>query len=120
MGRYSGGAAVSAPERIWTNYREANRLDIAYDEPPRHPDDDCKDAYILVTAHEAAVAAARAEGMRSGIRIAASLAAAISLLDRGGKAAKKAAPSDAMFDQMLTDYRKSLTEWRAEYAEASK
>ena len=50
---------MSAPERIWTNFREANRLYIAYDEPPRHPDDDCKDAYILVTAHEAAVAAAR-------------------------------------------------------------
>lgn len=52
-----------APERIWANFREANRLYIAYDEPPRHPDDDCKDAYILVTAHEAAVAAARAEGI---------------------------------------------------------
>lgn len=55
---------MRAPERIWTNFCEANRLHIAYDEPPRHPDDDCKDAYILVTAHEAAVAAARAEGMR--------------------------------------------------------
>ena len=54
---------MSAPERIWTNFREANRLHIAYDEPPRNPDDDCKDAYILVTAHEAAVAAARAEGI---------------------------------------------------------
>jgi hypothetical protein len=47
------------------------------------------------------------------ISTAASLAAAISLLERGGKAAKKAAPSDKMFDQMLTDYRKSLTAARA-------
>lgn len=66
---------MSAPERIWTNFREANRLYIAYDEPPRHPDDDCKDAYILVTAHEAAVAAARAEGMREGLLKAAELPA---------------------------------------------
>jgi phage shock protein A len=42
------------------------------------------------------------------IDLAASLAAAISLLEKGGKAAKKAAPSDKMFDQMLRDYKKSL------------
>ena len=42
------------------------------------------------------------------IDLAASLAAAISLLEASGKAAKKAAPSDKMFDIMLTDYKKSL------------
>lgn len=42
----------------------------------------------------------------------ASLAAAISLLEKGGKAAKKAAPSDTMFDMMLNDYRKSLDRTR--------
>lgn len=36
---------------------------------------------------------------------AAALAAAISLLERGGK---KAAPSDKMFEMMLNDYRISL------------
>lgn len=41
----------------------------------------------------------------------ASLAAAISLLERTPKA-KKAAPSDKMFDQMLADYRKALAEAR--------
>ena len=41
---------------------------------------------------------------------AASLAAAISLLERGGK---KAAPSDKMFEQMLVDYRNSLERARA-------
>jgi hypothetical protein len=46
------------------------------------------------------------------VSVAASLAAAISLLERGGRAAKKAAPSDKMFDQMLTDYRKSLSSAR--------
>lgn len=40
----------------------------------------------------------------------ASLAAAISLLERGGR---RAAPSDKMFEQMLKDYRKALKEARA-------
>lgn len=39
------------------------------------------------------------------IACAASLAAAISLLERGGK---KAAPSDKMFNMMLDDYRRAL------------
>lgn len=46
------------------------------------------------------------------VGVCASLAAAISLLERTPKA-KKAAPSDKMFDQMLDDYRKSLEEARA-------
>lgn len=45
--------------------------------------------------------------------VGASLAAAISLLERGGKAAKKAAPSDRMFDQMVKDYKASLERTRA-------
>ncbi len=45
--------------------------------------------------------------------LASSLAAAISLLERGGKAAKKAAPSDKMFDQMVKDYRMALDRARA-------
>ena len=44
------------------------------------------------------------------LHTAASLAAAISLLERGGK---KAAASDKMFAQMLTDYRKTLDAARA-------
>ncbi len=47
------------------------------------------------------------------IRTAASLAAAISLLKGGGKAAKKAAPSDKMFDQMIKDYEASLSRARS-------
>ena len=50
---------------------------------------------------------------RTAIDVAASLAAAISLREKGGKAAKKAAASDRMFDQMLTDYRASLDRARA-------
>ena len=51
------------------------------------------------------------------IDVAASLAAAISLLERGGKAAKKAAPSDLMFDQMVRDYTASLEDARAALGE---
>ena len=50
------------------------------------------------------------------VDIAASLAAAISLLERGGKAAKKAAASDKMFDQMMLDYNASLDRARAALA----
>ena len=52
------------------------------------------------------------------IDVAAHLAAAISLLERGGKGAKKAAPSNKMFDQMLVDYRSSLNRARAALAAA--
>ena len=44
-----------------------------------------------------------------GIDCAASLAAAISLLERSPK---NAAPSNKMFDQMLDDYRASLERFR--------
>ena len=54
---------------------------------------------------------AEIERLRAGLLDAgASLAAAISLLERGGK---KAAASDKMFAIMLDDYRKSLDRARA-------
>lgn len=40
--------------------------------------------------------------------VTASLAAAVSLLETGGKAAKKGAASDKMFDLMVRDYKRSL------------
>ena len=43
----------------------------------------------------------------------ASLVAAVSLLERGGK---KAAPSDSMFAQMLTDYRAAIDAGRQAFA----
>ncbi|MCK1445387.1 hypothetical protein IVB43_23670 [Bradyrhizobium sp. 48] len=46
------------------------------------------------------------------IAAVASLTAAISLLEHTPKA-KKAAPSDKMFEQMLSDYRKDLANARA-------
>lgn len=42
------------------------------------------------------------------IGVVAALAAAISLLEAGGKAAKKGAASDKMFDQMIRDYKRAL------------
>ena len=50
---------------------------------------------------------------QSFIAVTAALSAAISLLVKGGNAAKKAAPSDTMFDLMLEDYRKALADARA-------
>lgn len=96
---------MSAPERIWVD-DDGYWFDI--DPSETRPE------YIRKDASDAAIAAARAEG----VRVAASLAAAISLLERGGKAAKKAAPSDKMFDQMLIDYRAALDAFRKTYAEA--
>lgn len=64
----------------------------------------------------------RDEAVRDGrsaiVHAVASLAAAISLLERTPKA-KKAAPSDRMFDQMLDDFRKALDEARRELTSAS-
>ena len=59
---------------------------------------------------KAALEAVRREERQFGIPVAAALAAAISLLERGGK---QAAASDKMFDQMLTDYQRALDDYRA-------
>jgi hypothetical protein len=61
---------------------------------------------IKLAAKDREIAALR----KAAISVGASLAAAISLLERGGK---KAAPSDKMFKQMLVDYRGSLERARA-------
>lgn len=73
---------------------------------------------------EAELAALKAEGdarvkaADAGMGVMASLAAAISLLERTPRA-KKAAASDRMFDRMLDDYRRALDRARAETAGAS-
>jgi hypothetical protein len=56
------------------------------------------------------------DARKTMLDVGSSLAAAISLLERGGKAAKKAAPSDTMFDIMLNDYRASFERARATLA----
>jgi len=54
---------------------------------------------------------------KHAIAVMASLAAAISLLERGGK---KAAPSNKMFAQMLVDYKRALEDARAALSGGSK
>lgn len=63
---------------------------------------------ILARAVKAEARVAELEGV--AVDVMASLAAAISLLERGGK---KAAASDKMFAQMLVDYNASLDRARA-------
>jgi hypothetical protein len=53
------------------------------------------------------------------MQVLASLVAAVSLLKRGGKTAKKAAPSDKMFDQMILDYEKAIEQGRAALAQSN-
>jgi hypothetical protein len=97
------------------------------DKPPRPSNDDVvPEGWVTYIAkldykYDAASANARfiaaaPDLLRTLVDTAAHLAAAISLLEKGGKAAKKAAPSDKMFDQMLKDYRASLSRARAAVA----
>jgi hypothetical protein len=65
-------------------------------------------------AYAAELEAKLAKAVEAAIDTCASLAAAISLLDRGGK---KAAPSNKMFDQMMADYRASLERTRTTLTE---
>ena len=61
-------------------------------------------------------AAARIEQLEAALtNAAANLAAAISLLEQTPKA-KQAAPSNKMFDIMLSDYKKALTDARTAFA----
>src|SRR3954452_24881213 len=67
----------------------------------------------------AALAQSDAEPKRDAFtQVLASLVAAVSLLKRGGKAAKKAAPSDKMFDQMIIDYERAIEQGRAALAQS--
>jgi len=72
--------------------------------------DDCPPEVAEANARLIAAAPDLLEAM---VGTAASLVAAISLLERGGKSAKKAAPSDKMFDQMIADYKASVGHARA-------
>ena len=81
-----------------------------------------RDEYLHELAGRAAtritaLEAREAELVGAVIDCAASLKAAISLLERGGKSAKKAAPSDKMFDLMVADYKASLERARATLAQ---
>jgi len=101
---------TDAPERIWAG-AIADQMMLGYatrvwGDDPRVGTDAPAVEYIRADL----IARIRAEERERWVGMAASLAAAISLLERGGK---EAAASDKMFDQMLKDYRRALEKYRA-------
>jgi len=46
----------TAPERVWLDWPDANRVEAVYDEPPARPDDPCQTKYVRADLHEAALA----------------------------------------------------------------
>ena len=80
-------------------------------------EDDLSDAILIIDRHADCIEeleAKLAKAVSASVDTAASLVAAISLLEKGGK---KAAPSNKMFDQMMADYRASLERTRTTLAE---
>lgn len=100
--------AGTQPEPAAWQFQCANGAWIACDRPsPSELSDEPDKFRCLYTASPADA------GMREVfVRVLASLAAAISILERTPKA-KKAVASDKMFDTMLDDYRKALEAGRA-------
>lgn len=112
--------AVAVPEGCHALVQEAIDLlaERKYGSPARSPGHNArlKLEAALAAAPEPSVAGS--EGRRDVmLDLMAALAAAISLLERYPKA-KKAAPSDKMFGQMLIDYRASLNRARKYLAAA--
>ena len=58
---------MSAPKRIWLDWPDANRGDAVYDEPPERDTQPGQTEYIRKDASDAAIAAARAEGVRAAM-----------------------------------------------------
>lgn len=81
----------------------------AFDGEPDDPHGECRAEIHRARAQIAGLL----EMKDAAVGVAASLAATIYLLERGGK---KAAPSDRMFDQMIRDYKRSLRTFRAAYS----
>ena len=50
---------TDAPKQIWTDYFMANKLFLAFSDPPVNEFNDCRDEYILAAEHERIVAEAR-------------------------------------------------------------
>ena len=88
----------------WHDQREANARFIAAS----------RDLVPAMADRIEELEAKLAKAVDAGVDVGASLSAAISLLERGGK---KAAASDKMFTQMLVDYNASLWRFRSSLAE---
>ena len=65
---------MSAPKRIWLDWPDANRGDVVYDEPPERDTQPGQTEYVRKDASDAAISAARAEGVREGMLKAAEIA----------------------------------------------
>ena len=74
----------------------------------------CKRDAAEANAYAEELEANLAKAVEVGVDVAASLSAALSLLEHGGK---KAAGSDKMFAQMLVDYTASLDRFRITFEE---
>ena len=48
---------MSAPDRIWLDWPDANRGDVVYDEPPERDTQPGQTEYIRADLHDAAIAA---------------------------------------------------------------
>ena len=105
---YLSAASVKAGEAVAVKSEPVAwlRCAVAGDAPkPCNEDEDgAFPVYRATTPAPTASVGAMREAL---VRTLASLAAAISLLERTPKA-KKAAPSDKMFDQMIVDYKNAL------------
>lgn len=98
-------ASVKVGEVVAWQFRCANDTWIPCERPsPNELRDEPEKFRRLYTTPPTASVGAMREAL---VHTLASLAAAISLLERTPKA-KKAAPSDKMFDQMIVDYKNAL------------
>ena len=100
---------MSEPEKYLTQPERIAKLEVELGDAEDRIDH-AEHVAAIAEFNEKAALARVAKLEAAAIDVATSLAAAISLLERGGK---KAAPSDEIFEQMLVDYRNSLERTRA-------
>jgi hypothetical protein len=80
----------NAPDRIWIDWRECNRVHAGYDEPPKYDWQDCRDEYVRADLYAAVVAERdrlRAAIIVAGPRTLAELASHTFVLNEDERAA---------------------------------
>lgn len=60
---------TDAPKRIWTDYFMANKLFLAFSDPPVNEFNDCRDEYILAAEHERLLSEARNKALEDAARM---------------------------------------------------
>lgn len=61
---------TDAPKRIWTDYFMANKLFLAFSDPPVNEFNDCRDEYILAAEHERLLSEARNKALEEAAKVA--------------------------------------------------